>query len=89
MERSGGRRRGGRVGPTIVETTIVGAVICPDANDALPARVSAFEFTSSEGNMLILEQYDVDTRCIPEPSTIAMLLGLATMGLVALMRRRK
>jgi len=42
-----------------------------------------------DGVILVIDEFDVDTRCIPEPSTIAMLLGLATMGLVAFIRRRK
>jgi hypothetical protein len=49
----------------------------------------AFDFTCSAGNIIILDEFDCDTRCIPEPSTIAMLLGLTAMGLVAFMRRRK
>jgi len=38
-----------------------------------------------DGKYVILDQIDVDTRCIPEPTT----MGLLGMGVLALIRRRK
>jgi len=38
-----------------------------------------------DGQQVLLDQIDIDTRCIPEPAT----MGLLGMGVLALIRRRK
>ena len=48
-----------------------------------------FMMDMAEGESLLIDQVDVDTRCIvPEPSTMAMLLGAALLGIIGLHRRR-
>jgi hypothetical protein len=37
---------------------------------------------------LIIDQIDVDTRCVPEPSTVAMLLGVGLLAVLCWRRRR-
>jgi hypothetical protein len=37
---------------------------------------------------LIIDQIDVDTRCVPEPSTIVMLLGVGVLGWIGWRRRK-
>ena len=45
------------------------------------------EFIRIEGTINV-DELVIDTWCIPEPSTVAMLLGIGLMGLVACARRR-
>ncbi|MBN1845551.1 MAG: PEP-CTERM sorting domain-containing protein [Sedimentisphaerales bacterium] len=39
----------------------------------------------ADGQQVLLDQIDIDTRCVPEPTT----MGLLGMGVFALLRRRK
>jgi hypothetical protein len=44
--------------------------------------------TLGPNEYLIIDQIDVDTRCVPEPSTVAMLLGGGLLAVLCWRRRR-
>ena len=49
------------------------------------SELAIFGGNLSDGQYIILDQIDIDTRCVPEPAT----MGLLGIGMLALIRRRK
>ena len=46
-----------------------------------------FSANLGAGEYILVDEIDVDTRCVPEPSTVMMLLGTVAIGLVGCSRR--